>query len=516
MPTDTPDVPTATPDKVSAFMSYGISGLERYGGISRVYSEFLRDLQGPAGMKNFNEMRSNSAIAGAILFSAEYLMRRVTVKVKPKDSSLEAKKAAHLVETAIFEDLDLTWPDQLSEILTMLPFGFSLLEMRLKRRLGQEPPSYEEGLEVNLSPPPDYNYAAYSGQAGVGYKTPDWAPSKFSDGLIGFRSWDLRAQETMYMWEFDDDSRAIVMQQMAPPDYRIRRIPIAKCLHFRTRVNKANPEGVSILRNGWMDYYYSKNIQVFEGIGIERDLAGYPAIQIMKPDMANGLNVPDIWNPKNPDAAAMLTQLQKMVRGVRRDEQEGLVMPWWAEFKLLSTGSRRSFDTNSIVSRHDQRIAMSVMADFIMLGHESQGSKALATTKVNLFTSSLSSFMDTICALISRKAAPMLLRANGMNPEMSPSLEHMDVESVNIADLGEFIGRMGGVAPQLFNDPAIQRAMLEVAHFPTTGVGTPLTAPIPPQIPGAKPAPAADEGSDSSESGSAPMRMPAGVDNLGG
>lgn len=460
------------------FYDYGISGLTRFGAVSRVYEEFLRELQGPQGMKNFREMRDNSPIAGAILFAAEHLMRRVTFKIEPKDSSKEATEIAEFIRGVIFDDMDLTWPDQLSEILTMLPFGFAPLEMRLKRRVGTEAPNAVARLETSLEPPggnrvgngPDYS--AY-GANGLGYPTSTWASSKYEDGLIGFRSWDLRSQETLYMWEFDEDSNAVVMQQMAPPDYNIRRIPTAKLLLFRTKSNKNNPEGVSILRNGWMDYYYSKNIQVFEGIGIERDLAGYPVMQIMKPDLNNGLAVPDVWNTKDDDAKALLAQLKKMVRSVKRDEQEGMVLPWWVEFNLVSTGSRRSFDTNAIVGRHDQRIAMSVMADFVFLGHESVGSKALATTKVNLFTSSLSSFLDTICTLINRRAISMIMQVNGFNPAMTPELIHADVESISISELAEFIGRVAGVSPEIFSSPEVQRALLSAIHFPTSGVKSP-------------------------------------------
>jgi hypothetical protein len=463
-------------DMMAAFASFGSPGLERYGAVSRIYDEFLRELQGPQGMKNFREMADNSAIAGAILFAAEHLMRRVTMTIQPKDTSQEAQQVAQLTRQAIFEDMEMTWPDQISEIMTMLPFGHALLEMRMKRRLGPSAPTQYDTLATQLYPVDDKTqpfvanpYKPRAESSGIGYPSPNWAPSRFSDGLIGFRSWELRAQETLYMWEFDEDSHPIAMQQMAAPDYRIRRIPLAKSLLFRTKVNKGNPEGKSILRNGWLDYYFSKNIQIFEGIGIERDMAGYPMIQIMKPDLNNSLPVPDVWNPKDPNSVMMLAQLKKMVRNVRRDEQEGMVMPWWAEFKLLSTGSRRSFDTNAIVSRHDQRIAMAVMADFILLGHEAVGSKALATTKVGLFTSALTSFLDAICAIINRQAIPLLLRMNGIDEKLSPEMTHGDVESVNLSDLGSFVSQTAAVSPGIFDTPEVRQALLAAAKLPTSG-----------------------------------------------
>jgi len=441
-----------------AFDVYGISGLTRFGTISRIYEEFLRELQGPQGMKSYREMMDNDPITGAILFAANHLSRKVSFKFKPASDTQQARYIADKIGSMIFDDMESTWPDTLSEILTMLPFGWSLLEYRLKRRLGMS--------DLPAPPPAPGSYEI----GAQGYPSPTFAPSRFDDGLIGFRSWSLRSQETLFMWEFDEDSNAVVMQQMAPPDYKIRRIPMSKALLFRTQVAKNSPEGRSIMRNGWTSYYMKKNLQVFEGIGVERDLAGYPVIQIAKPDPTNGLAVPDIWNPRSEDARTMLAALKQIVRSVRRDEQEGMVLPWWAEFKLLSGTGRRRVDTNAVIARYDQRIAMSVMADFIMLGHEAVGSKALASTKISLFTSALSSFLDNACSVISRRAVPLIMQFNGWPEELCPVLQHGDVESVNLQELGQFIGQVArtGFNPLASTDAQI--SIMETANLPTTGL----------------------------------------------
>lgn len=447
------------PNQAMGFGSYGISGLTRYGTISRVYEEFLRELQGPQGMKNYREMLDNDPIVGAIMFAAQHLCRKVSFKFKPANDSNRAREIADFMGGAIFDDMESTWPDTVSEILTMLPFGWALMEFRMKRRLGMGP--------IQLEP---YPLGTNQAPGGVGTVVSDFAPSRFEDGQIGFRSWSLRSQETLFMWEFDEDSNATVMQQMAPPDYRIRRIPMAKSLLFRTQVSKNNPEGRSILRNAWVSYYMKKNLQVFEGIGIERDLAGYPMIRMEKPDVAKGQVVPDIWNVNDPQMVNLLANLQKIVRSVRRDEQEGIVMPWWAEFTLVSTGSRRSFDTNAIISRYDQRIAMSMMADFIMLGHEAVGSKALAATKISLFTAALSSFLDVAAAVVDRRAVPVIMRFNGFPMELAPTMQHGDVESVNLQELGEFIAKISGTGFNPLESIEAQKAVMDAAKLPTDGV----------------------------------------------
>jgi hypothetical protein len=436
---------------------YGISGVQRYGGVSRVYDEFLRELQGPQGMKNYREMADNDPIIGSMLFAAQHLCRKVSYKFKPANNSLEARKIANFMGGAVFDDLDMTWQDVVSEILSMLPYGWAFMEFNFKRRLGPANDSYRI---------PSNQSVMQTGPQGIGSPVPKFSPSRFNDGLIGFESWSLRSQETLFMWEWDEQSHATVMQQMAAPDYRIRRIPMNKGLLFRTQVARNNPEGRSILRNCWTSYYLKKNLQIFEGIGIERDLAGYPLIQIKEPDMAKGLIPPDIWNEKDPKAMALLLKLQQIVKSIRQDEQAGLVMPWWAQFSLISGSSRRRVDTNNVIQRYDQRMAQAMMADFIMLGHEAVGSKALAATKISLFTAALSSFLDLAGAVIDREATPLLMRFNGFPTELTPTFTHGDVESMNVEELGRFIQAIAGTG---FNPLAgfdAQKAIMDAAKLP--------------------------------------------------
>lgn len=478
--------PPSPNESKSDFQFYGITGLTRYGTISRVYEEFLRELQGPQGMKNYREMKDNDPVIGAILYAANHLTRRVTYNLKAADSSPQAKWIADKIGSMLFDDMDSTWPDTLSEIMTMLPYGWALMEWRLKRRLGSG--SFKD----SITPP----VVGAQDIGGAGYQVdPDFAPSQFNDGLIGFRSWALRSQETLFMWEFDEDSTAVVMQQMAPPDYKVRRIPLGKCFLFRTQVAMNNPEGRSVIRNAWTSYYMKKNIQVFEGIGIERDLAGYPMITTVEPDATKGIKPPDLWNTKDADAVSMLATAKQIVRSVRRDEQEGMVLPWWLKFSLVSTGSKRSFDTNAIIMRYDQRISQSMLADFVMLGHEAVGSKAMASTKIGLFTSALSSFLDSACAVINRYAIPLLMRVNGWNQELTPTIEHGEVEAVNLLELGEFIKNIAGVGFNPLSSPEVQKAILQAAHLPSSDesrVGdqtegeTPTTPPLPPPMGGSR------------------------------
>ena len=99
--------------------------------------------------------------------------------------------------------------------------------------------------------------------------------------------------------------------------------------------------------------------------------------------------------------------------------------------ELLSTGGRRQFDTNAIIERYDTRIAMTVLADFVLMGHQAVGSFALSSDKTKLFSMAVGAYLDIICEAFNNKAIPALIDLNGEHFQGItgyPTLEHGDIE----------------------------------------------------------------------------------------
>ena len=332
----------------------GRIGQNRWGGVFR--EEFLTELQGRRGVQAFREMSENDDIVGAILFAIEMLIRQAVWEVHPAGDTAKDKEAAEFVESCM-DDMADTWTDTIAEILSFLTYGWSAHEIVYKRRVGR---SNDPRLQ-----------------------------SKYGDGLIGWQKLPIRAQETLYEWRYDDRDNLMGLVQMPPPDYGLIEIPVEKLLLFRTKSRKGNPEGRSILRNAYRDWYFKRRIQEIEGIGIERDLAGFPVLTA--PESM------DIWNTEDAEMVAARAQAERIVQNIRRDSLEGLVMPAGWSMQLLSTGGRRQFDTNGIIERYDSRIAMTVLADFVLLGHQTVGSFALSSDKTKLFGTAIGAYLDIIC-----------------------------------------------------------------------------------------------------------------------
>lgn len=403
----------------------GSTGLPRYGG--NVYDEILPELTGTRWRRIVREMTSNDPVIAAVLFAVEMLVRQVTWDVSAASQDNADLEAAAFVKGALFDDMSQTWPDTVAEILTFLPWGWSMPELVYKERRGSNPGSYKDA-------------------AG---RLVQKATSRFSDGQIGWRKWAPRAQETLYQWEFDDNGGVQAMIQSPAPDFQLRRIPMEKALLFRTTSRKGSPEPPGILRACYRPWYFKTRIENIEGIGIERDLAGLPVV----------FGPPELFakNAK-PEDKALLALLQQIATSIKLDEQAGIVFPLvydkvsgkpLYDLKLLSSGGRRQFDTDKVIQRYDQRILMTVMADFLMLGHQKVGSFALSSDKTNLFGVALGAWLDSICAVVNRHAIPRLFRLNGRPTDRLPGLTHGDIESINLTELGEYISKISGTGVSL-------------------------------------------------------------------
>ncbi len=176
----------------------------------------------------------------------------------------------------------------------------------------------------------------------------------------------------------------------------------------------------------------------------------------------------DIWDDNIPGNTEKLSRLEAMVASVRRDEMEGLVLPHGYEFELVSSGGTRQFDTNAIINRYDTRIAMTVLADFIFLGHDKTGSWALSSDKTELFAVAIGAFLDIICETFNSQGIPALIDINGQHFASIteyPKMMHGDIEDADITKVAAFIKDMTGIGV-LIPDDGLEDYIRQVGHLP--------------------------------------------------
>lgn len=392
------------------FSEIGTSGLRQYGGF--VLEEWLAALSGRRAAWAYREMIDNSAVIGGILFAIEQLARGVEWSVEGSQERMPNGMLATEFAESNMHDLSHTWGDAISEILSFLPYGWSLHEEVFKRRQGQQPDRAPIVATVPSETKEDDSPAS----------------SEYTDGLIGWRKLAGRAQETLMRWDFAGYSTVRAMEQI---DWHggSHTIPISKAMLFRTKAARNNPEGRSILRSAYESYFYTRNIQSIEAIGIERDLAGLP---VTAPP--EGV---DLWTDGNKD---MLAKAQEMVDSIRKDENMGIVKPqagWVLE--LLRTGGSRQIDTNEVLKRYRQEMASSVLADFMLVGLDGLGSYAMVDIKTDLFGMAIDAVLDSVCDVFNRYGFPRLFALNGIVLKERVRLKHSTAGRIDLEKVGNFL-----------------------------------------------------------------------------
>lgn len=386
--------------KIVNFKELGSTGLRRYG--PAIYEEFLPELRWPRAGKIYQEMSDNDPVIGSILYLAEMLIRGASWDVKAASQKPEDVAAAEFLKSCM-DDMEMSWANVISEILSMLTYGFSFHEVIYKVRRGPN--------ERN----PKYR-------------------SKHTDGKIGWRAIPVRSQTSIYEWIYNEDNELTGVVQIAEPNYKQVIIPMSKGLLFRTRVSRDNPEGKSLLRNAYRPWFFKKHFEEIEGIGIERDLAGFPVLTAPE-------NL-DLWNNDDPAMVALRARAEELVASVRRDSEEGILLPYGWDLQLLTSGSSRQIDIGSTIERYDNRIAVTLLSDIILLGSKS-GSFALADTKQSMLAASLQAQVLNIADVFNSHAVPQLFKYNNFNVEELPKIVPGQIQTPSLKEIALVMRSMG-------------------------------------------------------------------------
>lgn len=417
----------------------GSSGLKRFSGF--VLEEFDPVLVGKKGMRIYREMRDNSAQVGAAVSLVQMFGRLVPWFVKPASTAPEDLRRAEFVQSCM-GDMSFAWSDTIAEILTMIVFGWSFHELVYKKRAGDVVDPARR--------------------------------SRYSDGLIGWRKMPGRAQETIYNWTLDPSGGIQALNQQAPPDYRMRTIPIEKALLFRTTIEKNNPEGRSVLRSAYKSWYFLKKITEVEGIALERDLNGLPIMWVPAEMLLPNATA---------DQKAAVEGYKEILRNVRVDEQAGLLLgqaytdanqPLF-KFELASTTGRRQHDTLAIRQDHKKDILSTILQDLIFMGSPNTMLYKGSSTP-QIFAMALGGWLDNLADVFNSHAVPRLFRMNGFSTETPPKITHGPIQAPNLAALGDFLQKLvaGGL---ITPDPTLEADLRRKAELPAGDGSKPATGP---------------------------------------
>jgi hypothetical protein len=435
-----------TPKKSLAKLEIGYGGTNtRYGQIRG--DELLRELKGKKGIKKYREMRDNDATIGAIMYATEQVLRDVPKIVKAVDESDEAVGYADYV-TSVFDDMEHTLDDHISEALSSLTYGFAFFEVVYKRRMG-----------------PDFKDKKRH--------------SKFSDGYWGVTKLASRAQWTIEPSTDSVDKKTGdllgIRQASSLLDSANRGfIPADKLVHYRTTTVNNDIYGRSILRNAYKSYTYLTNLQAIEAIAVERELHGIPIGRM--PAEYLGASATD-------DQKSIRADFERMLRDLKNNEQGYALLPSdllldnegkstggvaarLVDIELITSNGTRNIDIDPIIKRYQHDISRSVMAEFLMLGSSSAGSYAMSKSKTDLFLRSMESYINSVYDILNKQLVEPLWALNGFPVEMMPKIEAGDVAPHDLKELGSYLRNLNGANIDLSNQPKIINELLNTAELP--------------------------------------------------
>ena len=390
------------PRQPAALAHLGIVGLRQNSG--NIYEEFLPELQWPRAGKIYQQMADNDPVVGAILYLAEELIRGAEWRVDAVSDKPEDKKAAEFLQQNM-DDMEDSWASTISEILSMLTYGWSFHEILYKVRRGPN--------ETN----PKYH-------------------SRYSDGKFGWRGFPIRSQASWDKWVFNDETgELLAFVQRPEPNMREIIIPIEKGLLFRTRVSRGNPEGKSLLRNAYRPYYFKQRFEEIEGIGIERDLAGLPVLTV--PEEL------DIFDSEDAEMVKLKAMAEELVASVRRDSQEGIILPAGWELSLLNAPSSRQINIGDVIERYDNRIAITMLSDIVLIGNGSKaGSFAMADVKQSMLSNALQAQLYNIADVFNTKAVVKLFQINNWQLEEYPQIVPGQINTPTLKEIALMLRAM--------------------------------------------------------------------------
>ena len=408
--------------------------------------EYLVDLRGTRGIKRLREMSESDPIIGAILSAMELMLRAVPWRIEGG-----SQEAQDLIDYSINNMDDMSFPEFIGDVLSFLPYGFSLFEIVAR------------------------------------------APRASTQGRVTLKKLAPRAQWTIDRFETTDNGDILGVYQISTQ--RSAFIPYGKLLHFRTTSKQADPAGRSVLRSAYSSWYFANRIKEIEAVAIERELNGLPLVRVPSEYLS-----PDA----TPAQQAFVNRISQIARDVKRNEQGYIILPSdpyiddegkmstmrLVDFDLIASQGKRDIDTNQVILRYQQDMARSALADFVTLGSNDRGSFALSKSKADLFLQALTGYIDTIAAVLNRRLVPLLCDWNGIPEADRPVMRHGRVAPVDLTELGNFIQKLTLSGINIANDLGTEDYLREVSGLPAADPNAPpIPEPEPDPEEGEPPAP---------------------------
>jgi hypothetical protein len=395
----------------------GFVGLRTVWG--RVIDDPQRAFHWPVFYRTVREMLNDAVIASAFN-TYRMLLSRVKWTVEPPvDATDQEKERAKFIQSCM-DDMDNTWASFLSDVITYLPYGFSVQEKVYRRRL------YKNG-------------------------------SRFNDGLVGLRRISPRSQDTIVRWTFSEDGRELIgceqsivnlengaMFMSQANEHGLIPIKREKFMLFTADATKGDPTGNSILKGAYKAWKQMDMLRDQELLGVAKESNGLPLLRLP----------PEYMAPDAPDdMKAVYKACQTLLDTIQAGTNKGIIFPRRIDevskqdlfdLTLLEKKGINGANIDAVIKRYHGEIYSALGVD-ILKEVTDIGSFSLADSDTNLVSLMMSHRLNEIADVLNNDLIPQLFSLNGWTLERLPKFVHGDISEMSADELGKLLQRTGSI-----------------------------------------------------------------------
>lgn len=358
----------------------GASGTQFFTGFFNISDadEYVQDLKGIRALETFNRMRRGDGQVKLALLALTHPIVNAQWKIQPagdpeKDdpSTPQEEEAAKYISQWIFDD-SFQWEQFLRQALSFFWAGFSLFE----------------------------KLYVYDGKF--------IKPKKLSQ----------RLQTTIVEWDVKEEE-LIQVRQYIPAGKTARQvwIPAQKLVMFVYDREGDDFRGQSALRAAYKHWFYKDTFYRIQGMQIERWALGVP--KISQTDSI-------VSNPNK-------TKAIDMAKNLRAHEKGYAFVPKGFELELLDSGTAKMIEPQGAIDHHNKSILKAIMAQFLELGIDDTGSRAVGKELKDFYLMGLSFAANYVCEVLKNQMFKELTEWNfgqGVRPPrlVFEGIQPMDLE----------------------------------------------------------------------------------------
>lgn len=429
-------------DTPLASLSYARAG---NGGRTSVDDDYLPDLRGSKGRKTIGKMLNSSTVGGAMtcitnIFKTTDFHVDSAQGVADPDLADGLAKWVYKTLTTLGDPtypLSATWIDFLDQLASALPYGWAFVDITRKAQ---------------------------------------------ADGTIGIGQVVQVHPDTLADWMTDETGRVQGILQYPPTGSAQITIPSDRAVHFVPIQHKGSPEGRSLLRAGYDDWYYANRLKSFRAILAER-MSGFPVVTANADikRLAADENTPEV---QRAAYARIVSEIESIAPKIKVNQQAGVTL--WSkpyenigvdggktftsiqqlQVELLTPSGASSVDYDRAIQDHDMAVSRSMLLQFLFMGGSgTSGAQNAMGDMVEVFERAAKAWLDSLYNCLERQLLPMLWRWNGLDEAYMPTLRPGVIQRESLDALGRYVQSLAS-AGIVLTDPETEEELRIRANLP--------------------------------------------------